>query len=812
MKALRILLYMSTAYFVACAPGMPDTIQSEELIPGSSKMVLKINNTEQFRSEYRNSELLNSFLGDQGAAWRKSLEAALELDPPSGSLLVLSDSLMQPGEWLLLLPELKIVKDTASGEITNEPSPLWELPDSTGLHFAYYKNVPVLASSKQYLDRVIIEPVKRPEGIYKTLAASSPMAMATLLLAQGIPDPFGEGAPLKRSPANGTWSSYDFLTGRNSLGIQRMENHRDSADISANLLSAIPALPLQRVASIIPGDAESWISYSLQQPDRFMDNQQRFLEIQNPNLELLESVEQLSLVEANNSLILILHSLNTSLIEEELRPFQGEGVDFQGVLIYSLEETTLVSETFNPLLLNFPPPRYFSTLEDTFIFTESLEALQGLISHKNRKDTFDNTPEFKKLNPSLASESSILLISKNPVNSELIADSVVGSGLSSTLLKRLPEGYLLGSQWNLENSFSLNSYQFVDSDFLAGENDRVKEVFTAELENPAATRPQFLKNHVDGSMDIVVQDENNTLYLFSNSGVLRWKKDVGSRVQGDIKQVDLLRNGRLQMAFTTNNKLMILDRNGKEVSPFPKEFEGGNLNPLAVFDYENNRNYRLVVTQGSKVYMYDGQGRAVTGFKLKDTGSPVISAPEHFRFGSRDYLVFQLESGELRILNRVGDNRISVKERFDFSANKVFGYRSGFAFTDRKGNLIRIDTRGKIARTALNLNPDHGMDASTKTLTLMDDNRFRVKANEVTLELGVYTRPQLFYLYDIIYVAVTDLQSQQVHLFRSTGTEISGFPVEGSGLADIADMDNDRNPELVIPYRGNAIRVYRVRR
>ena len=90
-------------------------------------------------------------------------------------------------------------------------------------------------------------------------------------------------------------------------------------------------------------------------------------------------------------------------------------------------------------------------------------------------------------------------------------------------------------------------------------------------------------------------------------------------------------------------------------------------------------------------------------------------------------------------------------------------------------------------------------------------NRFQVKANRKELELGVYTRPRIFYLNDIIYVAVTDLQSEQVYLFRSTAAPVSGFPVEGSGLADMADMDDDRSPELVVPFRDEQIRVYRIR-
>lgn len=46
---------------------------------------------------------------------------------------------------------------------------------------------------------------------------------------------------------------------------------------------------------------------------------------------------------------------------------------------------------------------------------------------------------------------------------------------------------------------------------------------------------------------------------------------------------------------------MILDRNGKVVPPFNKNFKGQALGPLAVFDYDNNKEYRFVFTQGKKL-------------------------------------------------------------------------------------------------------------------------------------------------------------------------------------------------------------------
>ena len=594
--------------------------------------------------------------------------------------------------------------------------------------------------------------------------------------------------------------------------LQSMEASIDSTSRVETLLNRMPALPLQRIAEIVPAETSGWMTYSLDFQNQFQANQEQTMGRTNPNPDLLQSVAQLSLVESGNDLLLVLHTVNPSGVEEALRPLQGEGNDFQGVLVYPLRQSNLLQEAFSPLLDRWPAPSFYCVLEDTFIFSANYEGLQSLISGHNRKATFGNTTRFAKLGPLLSSESSSLFFSENPASSRILSDSLALTGMPGDLIKKLPPGYLATAQMVLSGDFALRSYQFRDTEILEDENPQVSEVFTVPLEARVYSRPQFLKNHLSGEMDLAVQDENNTLYLFSNSGTLFWKKKLQGPIQGDIQQVDLFRNGRLQMAFTTDSKLMVLDRNGREVSPFPKDFPGGNLGPLAVFDYEQKRNYRLVVAQGPKVFMFDGQGRNVRGFKFREASSPVVSIPKHIRIGSRDYLVFQLENGELKILNRVGDTRVPVRERFEFSSNPVFLYRDGFAFTDRNGDLIRLDTRGRVTRTTLNLNPEHGMDATLKTLAFMDDSRFQVKGNKRELELGVYTRPRIFYLYDIIYVAVTDLQSQQTYLFRSTAAPVPGFPVEGSGPADMADMDSGRNPELAVPYRDNAIRVYRVRR
>jgi hypothetical protein len=94
----------------------------------------------------------------------------------------------------------------------------------------------------------------------------------------------------------------------------------------------------------------------------------------------------------------------------------------------------------------------------------------------------------------------------------------------------------------------------------------------------------------------------------------------------------------------------------------------------------------------------------------------------------------------------------------------------------------------------------------------MNDNLLQVRGNQVELELGVYTAPRIFFLNDIIYVAVTDLQSEQLYLFRSDASALPGFPVEAEGLPDMADADGDRNPELAVRFRDSTLAVYRIQR
>ena len=234
----------------------------------------------------------------------------------------------------------------------------------------------------------------------------------------------------------------------------------------------------------------------------------------------------------------------------------------------------------------------------------------------------------------------------------------------------------------------------------------ISEELNIKLDADLLNNPQLVINHLNKQKEIVVQDVKNKLYLISNTGKILWKRQLDGPVLGQIDQIDIYKNGRLQLAFTTPHKLYIIDRNGNDVSPFPGNFNDAITQPLSVFDYEKTKNYRLLITQGKNILMYDTSLKTVDGFNFKSANNTIISQPQHFRIGTKDYIAFKTQN-KLYFLDRTGNIRINPKTTSNFSNEAIYVYNDKFITTSSEGNLITIDTRGNSVSQKLNLSEQH---------------------------------------------------------------------------------------------------------
>ncbi|MBL6611133.1 MAG: hypothetical protein ISP51_03665 [Flavobacteriaceae bacterium] len=497
---------------------------------------------------------------------------------------------------------------------------------------------------------------------------------------------------------------------------------------------------------------------------------------------LLNGAIEIGRVDLEAQQLLYVRSIASEQIIEELNRRQFEKEDYMGIALYQLTEVDFSQDLES---LGLPTQvNYVALYEDAFWYSTSDTDLQSLIKFISSEETFKRGALYASLEANIAQEISLLYLSQEDKRAQLF--SVVKDA---------------AHYFTAATSAPLITPKF---------EAIVSPVLSLSLDAPALTDPQFVKNHYTNAYEIVVQDASHALYRFSNSGARLWKRQLDAKIQGRIHEVDLFRNKKLQLAFTTETSFVFVDRNGNYLDGFPKRFQDGNLSALSVFDYDNSRNYRMVFSQGRDIYMLNNAGEKVNGFTYTKAESELASPAKHFRIASKDYLLFPLKNGTLKVLQRDGKDRLKLSQRFDFTSNELFEYRNTFAFTDQKGALVQIDTRGKVSRTDLGFSPDHLSASSSKTLVLSDQEKLQIKEKRIELEYGIYEGLRFFYVNDTIYISLVDKASKQLFVYNSQGELLKGFPVIGISAIDLIDMDNDKKVELVTADERNSLTVYRI--
>jgi len=310
--------------------------------------------------------------------------------------------------------------------------------------------------------------------------------------------------------------------------------------------------------------------------------------------------------------------------------------------------------------------------------------------------------------------------------------------------------------------------------------------------------PLWIKNHLNNGFDIAFQDSDNYLNYLSNKGSLNWKKRLSGEIVGDIKQVDIYKNGRQQMVFRTEENLYLLDRNGNEVKQLSFPINSSLLNnPISIFDYEKNRNYRFLITEDNLIKMYDSNGKIVSGFRPPLFDSNIINSPVHIRIDGKDYIVLQLENGGLKILDRRGRDRVIFDDKILYSDNPIFSYLENFTTSDKLGNLIKIDTNGNLTEENLNLSSENLIDIVDNNLVYLNENMLTIKGITVDLPFSKFSKPKIFIDSKVMLVGITDFNEEKIYLYKDNGELVKGFPIKGNSVIDIKDSDNDGKIEII---------------
>ena len=579
-------------------------------------------------------------------------------------------------------------------------------------------------------------------------------------------------------------------------------------------LSLVKGLNPKRITStaFIPQNFDAFLALAVNDYKTLEDNFKQYSRYKNIalpeiNFDLLSAIDEIAWLELQKNKALLFRLTNDESINPLLFSQTVSSGSYRGQEIFNQklpQDLLALVETYG-MSTN---PIWGVQLESFLIFAEDETFLKQIIGTYLDGKTLDYDINFKNLNDDLADNSTFLWLGKTK-NLISIWDKALEESFGAWKKIDLKKYPLLALQGVSESGFIQTRFT-AQSDDLEEKKSGVSNQYSFSTDAPVSRAPQWIKNHRNKTMDIVVQDQKNVLYLFSNTGTLFWKKQLSSAIVGNISQVDLYKNRRLQMAFQTENRFMILDRNGKIVTPFNIKISNESPKQFAVFDYDLNRNYRFLLSQGKQIQMFDNRGKKVSGFKLKKLKQPLQNPPKHIRMGTKDFIVLQYIDGQVQILNRQGKERIALKNNANTSNNPIFEYRNTFASTNKEGDLIQIDTKGNITVNDLNLRPGHTVDMTSKSLVSFSENNLLIKGIPVVLPFGNYTAPKIHYLNNTIYVTLTDLDTEKVYAFYSNGTAVSGFPVYGNSKVDLANADDDKAIEMVVQSESNSFLIYQI--
>ena len=555
----------------------------------------------------------------------------------------------------------------------------------------------------------------------------------------------------------------------------------------------------QEFASIIPENALGFTALAYKNPKIFLQNLKTFRgdSVSNPIDEIILKSQEAGIIYTEENTLFGIKTLVDIEATDLISGYAELEENYRDFPIYKVSQPEIFETIFSPIFIS-KKNNFALAVDEYLIFANSIPQLRELIANYVNENTLAHQSYYKNSQQKLAMESSILIVGKTEKLKTKLAEVVVNELSEEMSNLDFGEHKLAILQLVEEGDFAHIHGTFEAQNNESNSNTKTEEILSVSLDAELLNQPVLVKNHLNNQMDIAVQDINNTLYLISNKGTIFWKKKLSGPILGEIKQVDLFKNGRFQLAFATPYSIEVLDRNGNTVKPFPLEFKDEITQPLSLFDYDNNRKYRFLITQNDEVFMYDKNGKSVKGFDFRRTNSEILKAPKHLRIQNKDYIVFPEKSGKLNILSRQGEHRVNVKESIDFSDNHWYEFENDFVSTNAEGNLVKVTQTGQVTTLNTNFSENHKISARPNLLVSLSENILKIREKELNLDYGLYTEPEIHYVNDKYYISLTDLQTQKVYIFDSNAELLAGLPVYGTSKINLNNADIDNRPEFVV--------------
>jgi hypothetical protein len=476
--------------------------------------------------------------------------------------------------------------------------------------------------------------------------------------------------------------------------------------------------------------------------------------------------------------------------------------------------------------------KYFTVFENYLIFGPSVEMLSRVIYQNVLHKTFVSDPVFHEISDYLSNRSNVTFFFRPyaflDYKREMLGGHMDGQLEKLELFFRRIPGMVI--QYSTEGDLYYHSLSFK---YTSQIKDKALTVWESLIDTTVVIKPALVINHNTSEKEIFVQDAAGKVYLINSTGRILWKQPVEGPILGSVQQVDFYKNGKLQYLFNTSEKIHLIDRNGNYVERYPISFRSPATSPLALFDYDKSRNYRLfVATNDRRIYVYDIAGNLITGWNFGKTESKVYGEIQHFRVQGKDYIVVT-DQNRSYFLNRRGKERIRLKSRVVLSPRNpitldmnIREAKPRWISTDTSGNIMAVYLDGTVS-TLLSEEASTGhffrledMDSDgIPEFILAEGNVLKVtnqdgkRIFEYKVRNGISEMPDIYkFSASDVKIGITDRSRNKIYLINSDGSLYEGFPLEGTTRFSIGYFaGSDSRFNLIVGSENNFLYNYSIK-
>ena len=571
------------------------------------------------------------------------------------------------------------------------------------------------------------------------------------------------------------WVQYDIDLNQIGLTLNGLAFQNDSVPKKISFLNGIKPSK-SNFTNIIPNNFSDFqrIGFNYY---KYLENFEKNESIKKINAlkkdSILFEINEFGLLKNKLDSILLVNFEDKLFLNNEILKNSEDSYNYRSYKIHKLRNP-IIDYRYLKFINYKLRQNYASVIEDKLVISRSENSLEKLIINISNSSTIINENKFNQAFKEIPEKSNYLKVYDLKNSKRKTLESI------NISKEKFP--YLI-NHIRLDDNIIYNSFSTVKS-IEENKKNGINLDFSFKIDNPINLTPKFVTNYITKKKEIITQDINNILYLISLDGKLIWKENIGSRIIGEIYQVDLYKNGRLQYAFNTENNFQIIDKNGNLV----KKINNKNSLGLTVFDYDKVKNYRFLLFD-NEIKILDSKMKNVKGFNKKNIKGIQRKNPKHFRIGKKDYLIFNVNN-KLKITDRRGN--IRIKNDLNNIENEIFLNRNLFTTIDSKNNIVKINNKGLITKKPLPSESNYLFTADKNNFVHINENILTINGKASELKFGNYTNPIIFNNKLNDNISLTDKDEKLIYLFDSNSDLVPNFPVFGSSKIDLFENKNSK--------------------